>query len=75
MKHWPETTQEISLSSVPYRSGTVRLIALDDGAPATGSVPGVAAGPRFVEQVLGAGVPSLDASNRATSYPGVSWVR
>ena len=34
-------------------------------APATGSVPSVAAGPRFVEQVLGAGVPSLDASNRA----------
>jgi hypothetical protein len=57
--------QEISLTSVPYRSGTVKLIALDDGAPATGSVPGVAAGPRFVEQVLGAGVPSLDASNRA----------
>ncbi|HEX2705252.1 MAG TPA: hypothetical protein VHM65_05800, partial [Candidatus Lustribacter sp.] len=56
---------EVTLSSVPYRSGTVRLIALDETAAGASPIPGVAAGPRFVEQVLGAGSPSLDGDNRA----------
>ena len=53
---------EVNLSSVPFSGGTVRLLALDETAA---SAPGLAAGPRFVEQVLGAGTPSLDGDNRA----------
>ena len=66
---------DITLSAVPYTKGSVRFVALGEdsgaltqaGAAATtpdGS-PLVARGPRFVENMLGASSPSLDAENRA----------
>ncbi len=49
---------DATLTSVPYSKGTVRLIALDADSTTTDH-------PKFVQSVLGAGVPSLDGDNRA----------
>jgi hypothetical protein len=55
---------EVKLTSVPYSSGTVRVIALDadTGGGGAGGTPGA---PKFVQTVLGSGKPSLDGDNRA----------
>jgi hypothetical protein len=65
---------EVTLAPVPFTRGTARVIALgeDSGAGGTadgGAVPAPATaatrGPRFIENILGAGQPSLDGDNRA----------
>lgn len=65
---------EVTLAPVPFTRGTARVIALgeDSGAGGTadgGAVPAPAGaatrGPRFIENILGAGQPSLDGDNRA----------
>lgn len=66
---------DVTLASVPFSKGTARVIALgeDSGAvrggaereTAPGGAPLVARGPRFIENILGAGQPSLDGDNRA----------
>lgn len=64
----------VTLASVPFKKGSVRVIALgeDSGAAAgaagdttAGGTPLVARGPRFIENILGAGQPSMDGDNRA----------
>ncbi len=65
----------VTLASVPLTKGTVRVIALGEDSDALkGGVasettadgqPVVSSGPRFIQNILGAGTPSLDAANRA----------
>lgn len=64
----------VTLATVPFKKGSVRVIALgeDSGAAAgaagdttAGGAPLVARGPRFIENILGAGQPSMDGDNRA----------
>lgn len=65
----------VTLASVPFTKGTARVIALgEDSAALQGGVenettpagnPLVARGPRFIENILGPGRPSLDGDNRA----------
>ena len=50
--------ENVSLAAVPYSKGTVRMIALDADSTATDH-------PKFVQSVLGAGVPTLDDKNQA----------
>ena len=67
--------RQVNLASVPFKSGTARVIALgetsdpqassDPAGDAAGVDPLVARGPRFIERILGAGTPSLDGDNRA----------
>ncbi|MCC6588928.1 MAG: hypothetical protein IT168_19685 [Bryobacterales bacterium] len=66
---------DINLASVPLSKGQVRVIALgEDSKALTGGVENertpqgqavVQKGPRFIENILGATTPSLDAQNRA----------
>ncbi|MDM7917035.1 MAG: hypothetical protein QUU85_17475, partial [Candidatus Eisenbacteria bacterium] len=66
---------DVTLASVPLTKGEVRVIALgEDSKALKGGVesettasgsPVVAAGPRFIQNILGSGRPSLDANNRA----------
>lgn len=66
---------ETTLASVPFTKGTARVIALGEDSKALlgntpsettpGGSPLVAKGPRFIENILGPGVPSLDGENRA----------
>ena len=53
-----------TLTSVPYSSGTVRVVGLEPGPPVPAGT-GVAPGPRFVEQVMSSGTASLDGDNRS----------
>jgi hypothetical protein len=65
---------DASLASVPLSKGRVRVIALGEDTNATagaanettpGGSPLVTRGPRFIENILGSGQPSLDGDNRA----------
>lgn len=66
---------DVNLTSVPLTKGTARVIALgeDSRALAAGvesertpqGQPVVERGPRFIEKIIGATSPSLDAQNRA----------
>lgn len=66
---------DVTLASVPISKGTARVIALgEDSRALQGGVeaetapsgdPLVAKGPRFIQNILGAGTPSLDGENRA----------
>lgn len=62
----------VTLAPVPFTKGTARVIALGEDSGAGGAEPAgaggglvAARGPRFIENVLGAGQPSLDGDNRA----------
>src|SRR5438552_66844 len=54
---------EISLTPVPFDNGSVRITAL--GATSGADPTDAAAGPRFVEHILGSAKPSLYGDNRA----------
>lgn len=64
---------EVTLSSVPFKEGSVRVVALgetNDPSAVVSGEGGASAdvqqgGPRFIERILGAGKPSLDGDNRA----------
>jgi hypothetical protein len=62
---------EVTLAPVPFTRGTARVIALGEDSGAGGAADGGTApapatrGPRFIENILGAGQPSLDGDNRA----------
>lgn len=62
---------DVTLAPVPYTKGTARVIALGEDSKAAGADGGAASpapaarGPRFIENILGAGQPSLDEDNRA----------
>jgi hypothetical protein len=66
---------DVTIASVPLTKGTVRVVALgEDSRALQGGVenertpqgdPVVARGPRFIEKIIGATSPSLDAQNRA----------
>jgi hypothetical protein len=66
---------DITIAAVPFSKGSVRVVALGEdstamsaaaaGATAPTGGPLVAHGPRFIENILGATTPSLDALNRA----------
>lgn len=63
---------DVTLAPVPYTRGTARVIALgEDSSAGTAEggaappAPAAARGPRFIENILGAGQPSLDGDNRA----------
>ncbi len=62
---------EATLSPVPFKDGSVRVVALGEtndpalaGSTDDAGVTGTD-GPRFIERILGAGTPSLDGDNRA----------
>jgi hypothetical protein len=65
---------DVTLSSAPFSKGSVRVIALgEDSSALTGGVesettasggPLVSGGPRFIENILSYGRPSLDQDNR-----------
>lgn len=66
---------EVNLASVPLTKGTARVIALgEDSRALSGGVenertpqgqPVLESGPRFIEKIIGATSPALDAHNRA----------
>lgn len=62
----------ITLAPIPYSKGTARVIALGESSTGTeGQTPDgqasplAASGPRFIQNILGAGQPSLVGDNRA----------
>jgi hypothetical protein len=56
---------QISLSPIPYTKGSVSLIALDAAAANAPAPATPTSRPRFIEQVLGGGTPSLLGDLRA----------
>ncbi|MEM9909053.1 MAG: hypothetical protein AAF921_28990, partial [Cyanobacteria bacterium P01_D01_bin.44] len=64
--------EEITLAPIPYTKGTARVIALGESSTGTEGEPPpdensplAASGPRFIQNILGSGQPSLIGDNRA----------